>query len=525
LHRRLESESFQGGSKLLNTSIFAKIINTINKKIDLIKNSSLIEKNLKISKKIYNSASSNKTISSAFTVLLLTASVLPTVYAGSLTGETSGVTKVFNVYFDNEYIGTVKNKDFAKRIINEKLKENQEQNENYNFTVANDIKIVSENVFTPVYNEKQVKEKIGKAIEVKVVTYNIIVDGKSIVHLTSEEEAHQALEEIKSKFVSSKTLEQASQMKKANVKKLQVGESRVVDVAFYEEIAIEKAEAPASDVKSVNDATSILIKGTKRPVPYSVVDGDSLGTIAEKFNLRTRDLLTLNPGITENTLLQIGQKLNVSAVKPFVNVIVKKEEVRKVSVPYATQYKSDPTIFKGTTKVIQEGIDGEKIVDYAIIVVNNKTKSIKAVSQDVTKQSTPKIIARGTKEVPSRGTGNLAWPASGGYVSSKMGYRWGRFHKGIDIAGPSSLNIKAADNGTVTFAGWDGNYGNKVVINHNNGMKTVYAHLSSISVYDGQVVQRGQSIGIMGSTGDSTGTHLHFEVYKNGSVVNPMLEL
>ena len=103
-----------------------------------------------------------------------------------------------------------------------------------------------------------------------------------------------------------------------------------------------------------------------------------------------------------------------------------------------------------------------------------------------------------------------------------MGPRWGSYHRGIDIARPSNYTLKAADNGTVTYAGWDGSYGNKVVINHNNGYETVYAHLSSIGVSVGQVVAQGAKIGVMGSTGNSTGTHLHFEVLKNGALVNPL---
>ena len=113
-------------------------------------------------------------------------------------------------------------------------------------------------------------------------------------------------------------------------------------------------------------------------------------------------------------------------------------------------------------------------------------------------------------------------PTNGGYISSNMGSRWGSYHRGIDIARPSNFTIKAADNGTVTFVGWDGTYGNKIVINHNNGFQTVYAHLSSINVRVGQVVPAGSAIGVMGSTGNSTGVHLHFEVIRNGTNVNPL---
>ncbi len=119
--------------------------------------------------------------------------------------------------------------------------------------------------------------------------------------------------------------------------------------------------------------------------------------------------------------------------------------------------------------------------------------------------------------------GSFAWPTNGGYISSKMGQRWGSLHKGIDIARPSDRTIKAADNGVVVSAGWDdGGYGNKVVIDHQNGFRTVYAHMDSISVSAGQKVEKGSQLGIMGSTGFATGVHLHFEVYKDGSLQNPL---
>src|SRR5690606_16201484 len=166
--------------------------------------------------------------------------------------------------------------------------------------------------------------------------------------------------------------------------------------------------------------------------------------------------------------------------------------------------------------------DGKKVVQYAIEIRNGNVVKRDVLEEEVTKEPVNKVIVKGTKVVPSRGTGNLAWPTVGGYISSNVGYRWGSYHKGIDIARPSNRSILAADNGTVVSAGYSGGFGNKIEINHNNGMKTIYAHLSSINVSVGQTVQRGQQIGIMGSTGNSTGVHLHFEVYKNGALQNPL---
>ncbi|MFZ3576714.1 murein hydrolase activator EnvC family protein [Virgibacillus sp. DJP39] len=126
-----------------------------------------------------------------------------------------------------------------------------------------------------------------------------------------------------------------------------------------------------------------------------------------------------------------------------------------------------------------------------------------------------------TNQTVSRGSGNLQWPTIGGYVSSNVGMRWGRMHKGMDIARPSNRAILAVDNGVVVEARSSAGFGNKIVIDHQNGMKSIYAHLSSIQVQPGQRVGRGSKIGIMGSTGNSTGVHLHLEIYVNGALKRP----
>jgi murein DD-endopeptidase MepM/ murein hydrolase activator NlpD len=115
----------------------------------------------------------------------------------------------------------------------------------------------------------------------------------------------------------------------------------------------------------------------------------------------------------------------------------------------------------------------------------------------------------------------LVWPVHG-TLTSGFGPRWGRMHEGIDIAGASGTPIAAAATGTVISAGWSGGYGQLVVLDHGNGLSTAYAHLSSIAVSAGQTVPQGSVVGGMGTTGSSTGVHLHFEVRVNGSAVDPL---
>ncbi|MGD9498008.1 MAG: murein hydrolase activator EnvC [Armatimonadota bacterium] len=124
-------------------------------------------------------------------------------------------------------------------------------------------------------------------------------------------------------------------------------------------------------------------------------------------------------------------------------------------------------------------------------------------------------------------TGQFLMPCSG-RISSPFGWRvhpvWGirRFHNGVDIAAPAGTTIRAADDGKVTHAGWWGAYGRAVIIDHGSGWSTMYGHCSAIYVSVGQVVSRGQRIAAVGSTGVSTGNHLHWTVYRNGEAINPL---
>jgi murein DD-endopeptidase MepM/ murein hydrolase activator NlpD len=115
----------------------------------------------------------------------------------------------------------------------------------------------------------------------------------------------------------------------------------------------------------------------------------------------------------------------------------------------------------------------------------------------------------------------FVWPVHG-ILTSGFGWRWGRMHEGIDLAVPSGTPVVASASGTVVVAGWLGGYGNLVVIDHGNGMATAYGHNTSVTVGYGQTVAQGQLIAYSGSTGHSTGPHVHFEVRVNGSPVDPL---
>ena len=121
------------------------------------------------------------------------------------------------------------------------------------------------------------------------------------------------------------------------------------------------------------------------------------------------------------------------------------------------------------------------------------------------------------------GSGYFSWPVTGARISSRYGPRWGTIHTGLDLAISTGTPVYCCDEGRVIFAGWNRNgYGNLIKVDHGNGYQTWYAHLSKIYVKNGEIVAKGEIIGAVGNTGNSTGPHLHLEIRKNGSAKNPL---
>lgn len=134
----------------------------------------------------------------------------------------------------------------------------------------------------------------------------------------------------------------------------------------------------------------------------------------------------------------------------------------------------------------------------------------------------------GTSSAPPEYSSSYVWPC-GGNITSEFGWRihpiWGdsRFHAGVDIGASTGTPVACAGNGTVISAGWNGGYGNCVIVDIGNGLSVVYAHLSAMNVSAGETVSAGQTVGAVGSTGDSTGSHLHYEVRLYGTPISPYI--
>lgn len=438
---------------------------------------------------------------------------------------------VYHVYKDGTYIGAVDSKDSVNDIVDRKIEENEDEYSELTLTAGEDISYIEEKAFQPDYSDEKVKEKLTKDLEVKAKAQALKVDGEVVGYFKSKEAVKNLLNAYKTNYVDEKVLKGLEQSKKSigtdeinekdEKKKLKPDESRVTKVSFSKDITISEETVSPDEILTKKKGLKKLEKGTLEDEVHEVEKGEVLESIANDYDLSMDDILEVNSGITEDSTLQIDQEIHVTAYHPYMDVLVEEERTDEEKTPFEKKVEETDDLYKGEKEVTQKGSDGKKEVHYAIMKKNGERINKEETDHQVVKKPVKKIVRKGTKVIPSRGTGNLNWPADGGYISSHQGTRWGKQHKGIDIAGPDSRAISAADNGVVTDAGHSGGYGNKIEIDHNNGMKTVYAHLSSIDVNVGQTVEKGHKLGVMGSTGNSTGVHLHFEVYENGNLKNP----
>ncbi|WP_342507550.1 peptidoglycan DD-metalloendopeptidase family protein [Sporosarcina sp. FSL K6-2383] len=454
--------------------------------------------------------------------LMLTGFGMNTSFANA--GENTDLATVFHIYSDGEYVGILSDGEKLEQLKEEELQKAASEFENLPLTIGTDLSVIPERVFTVGVDDDIVLEKLQGMLSVEAEAIAITIDAEPAFYVNDLVAYDEVIRKLKLQSVTEKELNEfeARTESSESIPALEANETRIANLLMSSDIQAEASETDPSDVRSVEEAITLLNKGTLEQKTYSVKSGDVLGTIAAAHQMTTAKLLELNPSFTVDTVLQLEDELNVTVTEPYVEVEVHYETRQQEVIPHKTVTQEDNSIFKGEKKVTQEGKDGERDVTKLIRKRNGVIVGSSVVDEQIIVEAKDQVIVIGTKVIPSRGTGSFTWPTVGGYVSSQMGTRWGRTHQGIDIARPSSRTIKAADNGVVTSAGWQGAYGNRIVITHNNGYETLYAHLSSIDVSVGQTIPQGTAIGVMGSTGRSTGTHLHFEVFKNGANVNPM---
>lgn len=453
-------------------------------------------------------------------LVVCTAVLLFPLHSSAKESETSEMKMVQHVYINDDFVGSLTDEKDLQSSLEEKVENTKAAYPDAVINADSQVTLIPEHMFKEPDRDSLVIDKVIHDLKVKADAYEITIDDEVVAYVSSKADAEEVIKSIFLQYVTEKELEQYEAGKQGKVN--DTPENRVTEILLSKSLESKAAHVDPAKLIDVKEAVKLINEGTHVNAVYETKDQETLADIEDITDIEMTRLLELNPDINEETKLKAGTELQIEVPVAYLDIRVEREVIKNKDIDFKTKIIKDERLYKGEKKTEVKGKTGKQVITYKTIEMNGQSIEKTITDDRVESEPVTQVEIEGTKEVPSRGTGTFAWPADGGYISSKQGQRWGKLHKGIDIARPTTKKITAADNGVVEFAGVASGYGNMVIIDHKNGYKTTYAHLDSLAVQSGQVVPKGTKIGMMGSTGHSTGVHLHFEIYKNGALANPL---
>lgn len=354
-------------------------------------------------------------------------------------------------------------------------------------------------------NSEQVLKRLTYMGDLKVKATGIYVNGKKIGAVQDRKTAEKALKDVADKYTK------------------QGDNIEVESVRFLEKVDIKTANTDLEDLHSEEEMVDLLCTSGEKETVHKVVAGDTLHSIAKKYDVWEDQLLADNKGINSKKL-EVGSNIIVKQQAPVLTYeVVEKITYDKV-IEHKVEEQKSADIYEGMTETQQAGSDGLSEITARVTLQNGKKVEEEDLVTTVKEEPVTEVVLVGTKErPPTVGSGKYIWPLKDSFTrTSGFGSRWGRQHKGIDLAVSVGTTVYAADGGTVVEAQYSGSYGNVVMIDHQNGQETRYAHNSKLLVKKGDKVYQGQPIAKSGNTGRSTGPHVHFEIRFNGEPRNPL---
>lgn len=362
------------------------------------------------------------------------------------------------ILVDGQQVAAVKDEKTAASIIDNYLTEQSTALQAEVF-FAEDVTVSAAAPGSDKLSRRQALEALDDASTLMLDGAVILADGQTIASLNSEDTAKKALEYLKLSYLPEDSTLQ------------------VIDAKFAEDVTVQPTAVCVDDLLDLNEAKLAMKGQNGSPAPITVI------TVLEKT--KTED------------------------------------------VPYETVYKTDRSLRYGQTQVKQTGVNGSREVTIQLVQTNGVETARQEISSNPLVAAVDEIILEGAMvQTASRSTtymsdSGMIWPTTTTRISSYYGERGGG-HGGLDIDGEFGDPVWAAKAGTVVEAGYNGSYGNDILIDHGGNVKTRYSHLQTICVEAGDSVDIGEQIGTEGSTGNSTGSHLHFEVIVSGDRVNPL---
>ena len=416
----------------------------------------------------------------------------------------SGLEYGISVEVSGKEIGIISEESDFDRAEREALQRISYSNEDdIDLSAKLSLKIISDN--DHLLSSDQLANKMLEASDEELTeAYGIYIDGQFIGAVNDKDPVQDALNE---RLLNYKV------------------EGNVRDITYKNKIEYSKGIYLSSSILDQKATIEKLTSSVSKRSVYIAQSGDTAVSVCRKYNMKMDDFHKINPLFSGT--VRAGQMLNVTETESYLPVqyVI---DVDTISIlDYETVEVETSSLNVGVRQTLVNGEKGEKHTSYEITYVDGIERSRKVTGTQITREPVVEEIGIGTysahPDSPSTiltGTGQFGWPVNGGYISDP--FLSNRNHKGLDIAAPSGTEIYAAADGQVIAAGWNSfGYGNVVQISHDEAYQTVYGHMSKVLVTEGQYVRRGQLIGLVGTTGNSTGNHCHFEVRYMGVCKNP----
>lgn len=450
---------------------------------------------------------------------------------------------VYQVYLNGQKMGMIADKDELYDLINEEQKDIKDKYDVDKVYPPLGFEIVKYITYDDeIEDANKIYDKIKNQDDFTIEGYQVTISSEDeekedvVVNVLDKEVFKNALKNVVTAFVSEDDFNKYINNSQSEI----VDTGQIIEHMYFEEkININKTYISAKDkiYTDESELSQYLLFGDKlEQNEYVVKEGDTITSISENNKLNTQEFLVANPKFRdENSMLAIGEKVNISLINPKLTLIEELHVVQDVEAVMVKETKYDNTKPSSYSAVTQQGVTGITRFTQKVRVVNGEqNQGVEVVSKETIREPVTEITTKG-KKVQSYVTGTFvdtggdwAWPTNSPYIiTSEFAFRWGSMHQGIDISGTGyGSPIYAAKAGTVVKVTTHYSLGKYVVIQHENNIYTMYAHLSSQKVSPGQTVSRGQVIGLMGSSGFSTGTHLHFSAivgmpYEGGQFFNP----
>ena len=462
----------------------------------------------------------------------------------------------YQVYLNGDIIGLVEDRDALYDLINSKQEKIKEKYKVTNVYPPNGFNIEKTMTYEDkISSNESIYNKIEELDDFTIKGYVVTIKAMDI-----DDEGNEIPKEIMINVLDKKIFKNAvdnfvisffededmyyNYMNNEQEEIVDTG--KIIETMYFdEEITIKEAYISINEkiyTDEIELSQFLLFGENQEQDKYTVKEGDTIASVAEEHKLNAKELLIANPVYkSEDSLLAIGDVVNTTLIDPQITFTYEVHSITDEEQYYEKKTVYDSTKASDYSEITTPGVVGiTRLTEKYKVTNGEESEGIVKIAEEVIREKVDQVTTKGKKSSGGYITGSYidtdgdwGWPTNSGYkITSGFKWRWGKMHTAIDISGTGKGSpIYAASDGVVvraeTGSGSYWSLGKLVIIKHNNGYYTEYAHLDSITCKVGQTVSKGTKIGTMGETGRSTGVHLHFAVsvgepYRGGSFFDPL---